>query len=156
MLRMIPSVVLACHLGEINPYAKFGLVIGNGYVTYEMVDNAGGNITETVTKLNGSAALGLSSAIGAIVKLNKLFSVFGELNGISLTYSPAKSEITKYTYLGADLLPNLTVCEKEKKYVSELIYDYDNPSLESEPTRELKHSLPFGSFGFSVGLRISL
>jgi len=155
-IRMIPSLVITCKVGGVNPYARLGLLISNGYVTYGTTTITDEGSSETVVEMKGGTGLGVSSAMGAAVKLNKKLSVFGELNLISLAYAPTRSEMTRFTYLGTDLLSNLTVCERKKIFVDELISDYTQPQSDSEPTQELKHNLPFSSFGINIGLRISL
>lgn len=154
MLRINPSLVIASGFEKINPYAKFGLVIGFGSIMYEYKDNDDGDIEVMKMKLNGGMALGLSSGVGAMINLSDKMSFYGELNMINLSYAPTKGEITEATYNGADELPDMTTSEKEIEFVDSYTRNYNNPPADSQPSQELKQKLPFGSFGVNVGLRI--
>jgi len=155
MLRINPSLVISSGLEGVNPYAKFGLVIGTGSVNYEIEDNDDGDILKTKLKMDGGLALGLNAAIGANFTLSENMSLFGEINMINMSYAPTKGELTEATYNGADELPELTTSEREIEYVDSYTISYINPPAESEPSKELKQKLPFGSFGLNFGLRIS-
>ncbi|MGA2822003.1 MAG: outer membrane beta-barrel protein [Bacteroidales bacterium] len=156
MLGINPSVVIAYGLNKINPYAKFGLIIGFGSITYKEDHNETGSTEVRETKLNGGTAFGLNAGAGVIFKLSKLLSLFGEIEMVNLSYSPAKGKLTKYTINGADQLPNLKTSEKEIDFVDQYTMDSKNPRPDSEPRQELKQKLPFGSVGLNIGLRIRL
>ncbi len=151
MLRVNPSLVIASGFENINPYAKFGLIIGSGSIMYEYIDNDEGDIDVLKMKLNGGIALGLSSGIGAMFHLSDNMSFFGELNMVNLSYAPTKGKVTEATSNGADELPDMTTREKEIEFVD----SYTDNSHDSQPRKELKQKLPFGSFGVNIGLRIS-
>jgi len=155
MLRINPSLVIASGFEKINPYAKFGLVIGSGSIMCEYNDNDDGDILVMKMKLNGGIALGLSSGIGAMFNLSDNMSFFGELNMVNLSYAPTKGEVTEATYNGVDELPDLTTSEKEIEFVDSYTYNSSNPPADSQPSKELKQKLPFGSFGVNIGLRIN-
>jgi len=156
MLRINPSIVISSGFDGINPYAKFGLIIGSGSIMYEYNDNNDGNIEITKMKMNGGLALGLSSSIGVLFNLNDKMSFFGELNMINLSYAPTKGEIIEATYNGTDELPKMTTSEKEIEFVDSYTYNLNNPPSDSQPRKELKHKMPFGSFGINFGLKIGL
>jgi hypothetical protein len=155
MFRIIPSLVIASGFEKINPYAKFGLVIGSGSIMYEYKDNDDGDIFVMKMKLNGGMALGLSSGVGAMFNLSDKMSFYGELNMVNLSYAPTKGEVTEATYNGADELPDMTTSEKEIEFVDSYTYSSSNPPADSQPSKELKQKLPFGSFGVNIGLRIN-
>ena len=155
MFRIIPSIVIESGLEDINPYARFGLVIGMGSVIYEYEDTDHGDIEQQKMKLNGGVALGLNAAIGALFSLNDNISLFGEINMYNLSYAPTKGELTEATYKGVNYLPDLTTSEKEIEFVNS--YTITNtPPPESQPRQLLKKKLPFGSVGINVGVRIAL
>ncbi|MCF8299065.1 MAG: porin family protein [Saprospiraceae bacterium] len=154
MLRIIPSIVIASGFEGINPYAKFGLVIGSGSIMDEYHDNHEGNITVINSKLSGGTALGLSSAIGVLFNLNERMSLFGELNMVNLSYGPTHGEVITATYNGADVLPNMKTKDRETEYVDSYTTISGSSTPDSEPDRALRQMLPFGSFGFNFGLRI--
>lgn len=152
MFRFIPSVVVAAGSEGVNPYAKFGLVIGIGSVLFDLEDKYNGDVEIRKMKLNGGAAFGINGAIGAIFELSESISLYGELNAINMSYSPKKGELTEASYNGIDVLPGLTTSDKEVEFVDELTYNYTSPPPDSQPSQELKYKLPFGSFGINFGV----
>lgn len=155
MLRINPTLVIASGFEKINAYAKFGLVIGSGSIMYEYNDSDDGDIEVRKIKFNGGIAFGLSSGVGAMFNLSDKMLFYGELNMINLSYAPTKGEVTESTYNGSDELINLTTREKEIEFVDSYTYSLSNPQIDSQPSKELKQKLPFGSFGFNIGLRIN-
>lgn len=159
MLRFIPSVVIASGFEGINPYAKFGLLIGTGsfYRNRDVFIDSGDDENKSVEKwkYNGGVALGLNSAIGAIYTINDNISIFGEIDMVNLSYAPTKGELTEATYNGVDQLPTMTTSEKEIEFVDSYTYQPVDPMPESEPAKELKFKMPYGSVGVNVGLKIN-
>lgn len=157
MLRFNPSVVIASGLNSINPYAKFGVIIGMGsYIDeFEHIDSDG-NKTIEKWKYFGGVALGLTAGIGANFNLNDNMSLFGEINLVNLSYAPTKGELTEATNNGIDMLPDLSTSEKEKEFVDSDSFDSHNPPSDSEPIKVLKQKFPYGSLGINFGLRVGL
>lgn len=155
MLRFIPSVVIASGFEGINPYAKFGLLIGTGSVFIDGNENDNVDIVVEKWKYNGGFAVGLNSAIGAVFTINDNISIFGEIDMVNLSYSPTKGELTEATLNGVDQLPAMTKSEKEIEYVDSYTFDSANPVSDSEPAKETKFKMPFGSVGFNVGLKFN-
>jgi hypothetical protein len=155
MLRIIPSLVIAAGGEKINPYAKFGMVIGSGTVLLENNYKSDGDVYIAKLELSGGMAMGLSSSIGALYNLSDNMSLFGELNMINMSYAPTKGELIEVTDNGIDELPYMTTNEKEIEFVDSYTYNSANPTSDSQPDKELKQYLPFGSFGINVGLKIS-
>jgi len=156
MLIINPSLILTAGIEGINPYAKFGVVIGSGSVLFEYKDNDDGDVDLTNMKLNGGLALGLNAAIGATFSLNDKMSFFGEINMVNMSYAPKKGEITEATYNGVDELPGMTTREKEIEFVDSYTYNWESPQPDSEPNKELKQKLPYGSLGVNFGIRFGL
>ncbi len=154
MLRINPSIVIASGLDGINPYAKFGFIIGSGSIMSEENENGGGDITIRKMKLNGGLAFGLNAGVGALFTLNDKMAFFGEINMVNMSYAPTKGEVTEATKNGADVLPGMTTREKETEFVDSYTDNGNNPPADSQPRKELKQKLPFGSFGINFGLRI--
>jgi hypothetical protein len=160
MLRINPSLVITSGFEKINPYAKFGLILGSGYVisssNQEISGFSGQQSSYQSFKLSGGIAIGLTSGIGALYKINDKLSFFGELNMINLSYAPTKGIKTDFRIDGVDMLPSLTTRQKETEYLDSftLTSSNSNPPT-SEPSKELKQKLPFGSFGLNIGLRVN-
>ncbi len=155
MLRFIPSLVIASGFEGINPYAKFGLLIGTGSIFFDGDLDADGNIAVENWKYNGGFALGLNSAIGAIFTMNDNISIFGEIDMVNLSYAPTKGELTESTLNGVDQLPTMTTSEKEIEFVDSYTFESANPPSDSEPSKEIKFKMPYGSVGLNVGLKIN-
>jgi hypothetical protein len=155
MLRFIPSVVIASGFEGINPYAKFGLLIGTGSFFMDSDENRDGDVTVEKWKYNGGFALGLNSAIGAMFTINDNISIFGEIDMVNLSYAPTKAELTEASLNGVDQLPTMTTREKEIEFVDSYTLESANPPSDSEPSKEIKFKMPYGSVGLNVGLKIN-
>ena len=160
MFRINPSLIIEAGSEGINPYAKFGFIIGMGKITNESIRSRyNGSITNTevrTSKYNGGVSFGANAAVGAYYPINDKISLFGELTFVSMSYSPKKGEITSYTENGRDILSDLSTSEKETDFVKEYSYDSNDRNDESKPSEELIYKLPFGSFGFNFGVKIGL
>lgn len=156
MIRINPSLVVASGFGNLNPYAKFGLVIGSGSIMYEINENDAGDIWVEKMKFQGGLALGVSAGVGAVFNLNDNMSFFGELNMVNLSYAPTKGEVTEATSNGVNELPEMTIRERKIEFVDRHTINVTAPPVATQPRQELKQKFPFGSFGLNVGLRINL
>jgi outer membrane protein W len=152
MLRINPTLVIASGFEKFNPYAKFGIVIGSGSILYEISNNDQVDLYEAEIVFNGGTALGLTSGVGAMYTLNKMFSIYGELNMINLSYAPTKGEFTKATLNGADELLDMTTNEKEIEFVDKYTKSTSGTPIDSEPTKILRQRFPFGSLGLNIGV----
>jgi opacity protein-like surface antigen len=157
MVRINPSLVITCGYEKINPYAKLGLIIGFGKILYEDdYVSAGGSAVSEKMELYGGMALGLKAGAGVIYNLNERLSLFGELNMVNLSYSPAKGELTESNINGTDRLSEMTVSEKHVDFVESYTTDTYVEYPYTEPRKELKETFPFGSAGISAGIKIIL
>lgn len=167
MIRIIPSIVVAGGFEKIDPYAKFGLLIGTGSVmteqegtdeyTYE--PNMGSTVHEEYDFIykrtfDGGIALGISAAAGVNFNLDDHLSLFCEINTVNLSYAPKRSEYTEAEYDGDNVLRDWETNQIEFEYVDTYEYDSDDPPDDDDPSQEIKHKLPFGSVGFNFGLKI--
>ena len=157
MLRINPSLVITSSFEKINPYAKFGLILGSGYVILSSNQEISGQQSNSESiKLSGGIAIGLTSGIGALYKINDKLSFFGELNMINLSYGPTKGIKTDFRIDGVDMLPSLPTRQKETEYLDSFTVTSSNSNpQDSEPSKALKQKLPFGSFGLNLGLRVN-
>jgi len=160
MFRVNPSIIIASGFDKLDPYAKFGVILGFGSITlnylYEEYENNQLQDKEVVKwKMDGGMAFGISSALGLMYHISDLISVYGELNLVGMSYAPKKGKMTEYTINGADQLPGLTTDDKEIDFVDDITYDYDNPPSSAEPMKELKFYFPYSSIGLNIGVRFS-
>jgi len=160
IIRINPSLIIASGFDKLDPYAKFGVILGFGSITlnylYEEYENNQLQDKEVVKwKMDGGMAFGISSALGLMYHISDLISVYGELNLVGMSYAPKKGVMTEYTINGTDQLPGLTTDDKEIDFVDDITYDYDNPPSTAEPSKELKFYFPYSSIGLNIGVRFS-
>ncbi len=155
MLRFIPSIVVTAGSDGMNPYARFGFVIGKSSLKQKFEDNDDGDIMKGTLKYSGGMSFGVNAAVGVLFGLNDKMSLFAELNTVNISYAPKKAEFTELTYNGKDQLPDLPTNMKEIEYVDEITYTSTTPP-ESEPTKQLKTKMPFGSIGINFGVVFKL
>lgn len=154
--RINPTLVLSTGMTPINPYAKFGLLVGIGSVHQEINDYNGNDLENMFIKSNGGTAVGFTSAIGCLFNVKDNVNFFAEINLVNLSYAPSKSLITKDEVNGVDRLPFMTTSQKEGEYVDSYTSDPNNPRPNSVPSLSLKTKMPFSSVGFNIGLRFTL
>jgi opacity protein-like surface antigen len=155
MVRIVPSVVIASGLPVVDPYARFGMVLGFGSLTTGVTYHESGFDLEATLVDKGGVALGLSSGVGLNVHLTSWLSLFGELDMVNMAYGPTQGEFTQLTMDGEDQLSELTVSEREWEYVNTLTVNWEDPPPDSEPSQELRTMQPFGSFGGKFGIRVN-
>ncbi len=160
MFRVNPSIIIASGFDKLDPYARFGVILGFGSITFnrlyeEYENNQLEHKKIEKWKMDGGIAFGISSALGLMYHISNLISVYGELNLVGMSYAPKKGVMTEYTVNGSDKLPNLTTYDKEIDFVDDITYDYDIPPSPAEPRKELKIYLPYSSIGFNIGVRFS-
>jgi hypothetical protein len=143
----VPSIVVSANMEGINPYARFGLVLGILKVKQQYRSEQSGNTTEYTAEDTGNLALGYAGALGVLVPSGGTLDFFAEAALHSVNYSPSQSEITKYTVNGIDGLASLTQKVTEYK---------DTYTSSTTPSTMLSVRRPFSSIGMVVGVRINL
>jgi hypothetical protein len=156
MLRLTPTLVLASGFGNMNPYAKFGVVIGSTSIMHETYHKREGNTWVEKMKLQGRLALGVFAGLGAVFNLNDNISFFGEMNMVNLSFAPTKGEITEATFNGIDVLYGMPIHHRKIEFVNSHTRNWTAPPVMTQPRQELKQKFPFGSIGLNIGLRINL
>ena len=153
MLQIKPTLVISGGFSKINPYAKFGIVIGVGTsVNIEREERDGTDLYMNKTEFSGTTSIGFQGGAGLLYSLNDKISLFGELNLVNLSYSPEKASFTEYTLNGVNVLPALDVSDKEIRF-SDTIVSNAGPSNPTIPTQELKTTFNLGSLGLNFGMR---
>ena len=166
MLQFRPTIILSAGLDKINPYAKFGILIGSGSIeqstngTSKSINSFGGStITNSSTsdstfKADGGTAIGFHSALGLSLNVNKNMSIFVELNMVNMSYAPTKGTQTSYNVNGVDQLSSLTISSTQLEFVDST--NSSDVQLPTNPTKVLKENYAFSSFGINFGLKYSL
>lgn len=169
MLQFRPSIIVSAGMQTINPYAKFGLLIGSGSITSNSdrvstsTTSFGGtnNVTNTTKdssfKFDGGFAFGFQAALGLSYNVDKNISISGELNIVNMSYAPTKRTLTSLNENGVDVLQSRPISEKEVEFVDSInVNSTDAPALPTNPRKELKQYATFGSFGLNFGVKYSL
>ncbi len=142
----VPSLVFLSNLKPVNPYGKFGLIVGFLKSKQEASGRDAGEITEYTVEETGGLAIGFAGALGVIVPTGGAVDFFAEVGLHSLTYSPSKAELTKYTINGQSVLSN----------VAHPSYDFKDSYTSTTQNVSMAVRRPFSSIGFSAGVRIVL
>lgn len=150
--RIMPSAVVSAGMDGLNPYARFGFVIGvANSVTDDMTVTGAGANNEEITKYSGGIALGVTGAVGVSLPLGDKLKFYAELTSINMQYTPSSSEITKATANGQDQLSSMTTYQKQTTYSSSVTSPTSTPDPNTAKT-ETSTSIPFSSLGFHVGI----
>jgi len=161
--RIIPTIKFNTNFNKLNPFIKFGIIIGFGsiyteenYYKKEITVNITEKINEETTykewTYNGGFSIGYNTRIGVDYKINEKLYLFGEFNIISLKYSNTKGEMTKYVENGEDKLSETSTYDKEYEFVEEYSIYQNEPIDENKPRKVLKEANPFDSIGFNIGI----
>jgi outer membrane protein W len=152
MIQIKPTIVFRGGYDKINPYAKLGMVIGSGKMILEGDSKDGGDTYNTTLELNEGTPIGFQGSLGTLYKINEKFSLFAELDLISLSYAPKRGEYTKFIVNGADVLSSMSVENKEIEFVD----SFTNTGVSSpstQPSKAPKVPFSFSSFGLNIGLQ---
>lgn len=154
MIRFNPSIIITSGIEKINPYAKFGFLIGSGLIDDEFMETTSGDVSELKYRYDGGLAVGFTSSFGGLFELNENMSFFSEINMVNLSYAPTKGEMITANYNGIDMLPNMTTSDKKIDFVDSYRNYYNTPSADSQPSEELRQKYPLGSIGLNIGVMI--
>ena len=145
-------MIIAANFDKINPYAKFGLIIGSGSFTEIANSKSGADMEKITSKSDGGTPIGLKAGVGLNYNINKNIAVFGEFNLINMTYAPTTKTRTEYTKNGVDQLPTTPLYFTQTNYSN----DYDDSQTVNEPRKDVKNYFPFGSLSINIGIRYNL
>jgi opacity protein-like surface antigen len=158
--QIIPALVLTPGFEKINPYARFGLIIGVVNSTnYSYTNTKTGNpefkaattVENYKEKDFGGVALGFAAAIGAEYNLTEMISLYAEVNLNGVNYSPRKGKVLEWTQDGVDQMPLMTTKDKEWEYVKTLDDKVSIPS--GSPNQFLKETALLTNVGISIGVK---
>ncbi|MCX6257609.1 MAG: outer membrane beta-barrel protein [Bacteroidia bacterium] len=158
MLR--PQIIVRYPVSKFYPYLKCGVTVAyctmtrksdnsclttlSGYYPYSSM--------QTTLTYKSEAVFGFQFAPGIEYKFDKHSLVFVEILYSGITYTPVKSEYTRFILSGNNNLGNMTVSEKEFEYC-----DQNNSGTVQDPnlpTKALKITFPFNNIAFTTGIRI--
>jgi hypothetical protein len=152
-LNLAPSVILRANpVQRVTPYGEFGAILP--VYTRLMFETDIKSTSQPDRVEYGMTSpkfqVGLYAGVGANYKLRGDLGLSAQLNFYNQTFTPDHSEVTKYTEGGEDKTSQLTVNQKETDYVKN--YTYSTTFDPTKPNTSLAESLPYSSFGLSIGL----
>ncbi len=155
MLSVIPAIIIRPGFKKIDPYARFGFLLGIR-PTINVAAKAS-NLTvnppveyKALRHYYGGVAAGIQAALGVSWYVDSWVSLFAEFSFTSVNYSPKYSEVILYEKDGVDQLSTLTVKQTKTDYYGSLNPDEEIP--DTSPDKELRKSLPFSNAGFNFGV----
>jgi len=155
MLSVIPAVVITAGLDKVNPYARFGIVLGvmpRIYGRYEATQTTNPPTDIVIWKqFYGGMALGFNATAGVDFNLSKVVNFFVEATFNGITWSPNYSEIVTWTKNGVDELPTKNAKEIKTKYYSTI--DLNEQIPDTNPDKKLRSTYPFNNAGVSFGVK---
>jgi hypothetical protein len=159
--QIIPALVITPGFEKINPYGRFGLIIGViNSTNYSYTDSRTGNPDFKATAIYvenykdkdfGGIALGFAAAVGADYSLNEKLSLYAEVNLNGVNYSPRKGKVVEWTKDGVDQIPLMTTKDLEWEYVKTLDDQVTIPS--GNPDQFLKETAILTNVGISFGMK---
>ena len=159
MFQIIPSIVITPGFEKINPYGRFGLIIGISNTNYSYTNNRTGSALKAgVTTVEnykdkdfGGVALGFATALGVDYHINGKFGLYAEINLNGVNYSPKKGKVVEWTKDGVDQIPISTTKQLQWEYVK----SFDNKATipDSSPDQLLKETAVMTNVGISIGVK---
>jgi hypothetical protein len=157
MIRLVPTMRFEMGDKKIRPYMKTGMIIGLGAnftdeATYNYTSTYGNTKDERIIEYSGGLSLGFHGGVGINYQTSSRLMLFAECAVNYQNWAPLKSELTKYTEDGVDLLPLMDKNEKEVEYVNSYTYNSSSSPDPNAPDIALKFYMPFSSVGLSIGI----
>jgi opacity protein-like surface antigen len=158
MLSITPSFVMSTNCGPVRPYARLGVEIGVSNNYYSIMTGANYMFKSTpqgdmLTRDYGGIAVGIRGAMGVEYPINKMISVFGEIQARAISFSPKHGKVTKYTVDGEDRLSTLTTRESKWDYVKSVTNP--NSLTSDDPAQYLRVTHSVSGAILAVGVKIN-
>jgi hypothetical protein len=158
-LYIIPSLLLSTgNDAPFNAYIRAGIGLQAGgkiIETYTETDYISNDVYEEVAEYDLYRSKALCGALGFNCRVWDNVSLYGEVNGMSLTNYAKRRTVTSAILNGTDQLPARTIAQQETEYHSNDTYD---PATQSAtmPSRQPAASMPGSNIGVSLGAHIGL
>jgi opacity protein-like surface antigen len=163
MFHLYPSVVLNISVGLVKPYAKFGFMLAKGNIDMKedsyAIPVGDRNVVATSSVkflMQNGWGTGLLACMGVKYNLSQKIAVLGELRMVNMSCAPEKGTFKEYKIDAYDQLPFLNIYGKETVYLDRFTYHKDDPMMQTQPRKELKTRMPFGSIGLNFGISFGL
>jgi hypothetical protein len=162
MVRLIPGLRIQLGESRLHPYTRTSLIIGipvNCYVEDEANNPPGVEAWHEVSQYSGRLAWGFRQSVGISCMVYKNISVFAEVTGILMSWSPYRLTATRFETNGVDQLNTLSTSQKETVYPSNAITYTFNPdgTIHQDPNSPKmlpKSAMTFSSLGLNIGVHV--
>lgn len=154
MIQFKPTLNLSGGFDKINPYAKFGFILGIGSVTELKSEET--NVDDkilTTFLYNGSLSKGFTASLGSTFEIANNLFVFGEINYNYLVFSPDFGTVTESSINGSDNLQTLTIYDKSIEYKETVLFSEAALSNTNVKAQGLKKFYNFSSLALNLGIR---
>ncbi len=142
LFAITPNVIISANSGKINPYARFGIVIGLPSYQVKSTESSTGAATgANIETYTGGSAIGWYAGFGVQFPLSDKLKLNVELFDRDLTYAPTTDTNTQ-AYDG-----------EQKQATKTMVTSYNSAT---QPNTENTSYVPFGSVGFKVGIAMNL
>ncbi len=150
MLQIKPSLMFSAGLEKVNPYIKFGLVLGTGSINTSRFSQGPAISNQKNYIKDGGLAVGYTGAFGIDYNIGNNLALTLDANFINLVYHPKKQTQTVEITNGVDDLNTLTIYGLQTEYSDEIDTSLFDPNA---PRKQVTPSFSFGSFGFNLGVK---
>jgi len=142
LFGITPMLVLSANTESVNPYGKFGIVLGSASFTHKETESGERALSGTfIDTYDGGAAVGIYGAFGLQFPISSGIGLYIELYDRTLSYAPTTNTNTQ-TFDGVQKHNTITYVDK-----------VDNTTA---PDTDVKSYQPFSSAGIKVGVTINL
>lgn len=143
MISVNPEIMVSMGGEGLNPYARFGAIIGVSTKSVVEVTMSGTGAAEgkDVQEFTGGIPLGVSAGLGVSYPLNESLSLYGELALRTINSKPKKVSNTE-TFTGGTTNPDVDFVDVVK--------------ANDPPTNQPKTTIGYSSLGLNIGLRFML
>jgi opacity protein-like surface antigen len=138
-----PSLIAMVGEGKVKPYIQVGIAMGKMKVTSEM----SATNFNVKSEYQGGLSIGFKGGFGIDAPISENAKFFSEFIFLGMSYYPKEETTTSSNG------PSQPKTEFEREVTS--TYSFSNPT-NSNPTKALRESMPFGSVSINVGLKLLL
>jgi hypothetical protein len=146
-----PAIVIKTNYEKLNIYSKLGVMVLKSKQQNTYYENNNTFITDIEYDVEGISGVGFRAALGTSIKINKLIDLQLEINTSNITAKPKREIETKHVENGINLLPTMTVQDKETEFVDEYTITA-TPAPTNVPNKSLNIYLPYNTLGIQLGL----
>ncbi|QMU30823.1 outer membrane beta-barrel protein [Adhaeribacter radiodurans] len=151
------ALVLTTNLAPIKPYLKAGIVAGKPKMFVDSKLMTNDHKFEFAYESSGKTTYGFGSGVGFTYPFSSKWMLFTEGTFTSLSFSPDKSEMTKYYQDGINFLGRVPLYNRETVYKNAVAIDTDPyADKQSKPREQLRSYSPFNAIGVQLGLQFNL